>query len=96
MSHVEKAFYEEADANAPELFTVYYAKTFFQKLFGLKQTVKSYIYKDGEWYNNETKKRVSQKEWFMLQQLDSSVRPSVITHSSKTTRGRSRSRNRRN
>lgn len=57
-----------------EEMTIVYEKTLLQKFFGRKETVRKYVCIDGDWYDSETNKKVSQSMWFMLEQIESKIR----------------------
>lgn len=78
-----------------EQVTIEYWQTVLQRLRGCPGTVKVYECIDGDWVNKKTKNKVSQGEWFMLEQIETRLRYD-LDDSGASKRGRSTRRYSRN
>ncbi len=75
--------------NGTEQITIFYDKTIWQYLFRKPATVRVYVYIDGDWVHKSTRKRVTQQEWFLLEQIESRLRYDKIDDQGHLRRGKS-------
>jgi hypothetical protein len=89
MTSIKSVEHCTCNENGTEQITIYYEKTFWQSLFNKPATIKIYVYVNGDWVNKKTRKRVTQKEWFLLEQVETSLRYDKIDTQGHLRRGRS-------
>ena len=57
-----------------EEITVTYSRNILQSLLGMKDITRTYICSHGEWIYKETRKRVSDVEWFIIESMETYMR----------------------
>lgn len=74
VKNIEHSF---CNSKGSEEITITFGRNFIQKIFGMKDYTIQYICLHGEWINKETRQRVSDQEWFIIESIETYLRYNI-------------------